>query len=68
MGYAIVLGFCCSCHKHIEFNPHKVPSIRVNGEREPLCRECAERWNTLHPDIARPIMDGAYEGFDENEL
>ena len=68
MGYAIVMGFCIACRKQISFNPHKVPSLLVVGIREPLCKECAEKWNKLHPENARPILDGAYEHFDENEL
>jgi hypothetical protein len=52
----------------IAFNPHKVPSLMINGVREPLCRRCAERWNELHPENARPIQDGAYDYMPEEEL
>jgi hypothetical protein len=68
MGYAIMMGFCVACGIPIQFNPHAVPSIMVNGKREPLCRGCAIRWNELHPENARPIKDDAYEPIDENEL
>lgn len=68
MGYALMFAECCNCHRTIAFNPHVVPSIRINGVKEPLCRECAERWNELHPNEARPILPGAYEPIDENEL
>jgi len=40
----------------------------VNDKREPLCESCANRWNTLHPESARPILEGAYEPMDEIEL
>jgi hypothetical protein len=66
--WAILFGICCACSRTIAFNPHKVPSLMINGSREPLCRECAERWNELHPEMARPIMEGAYEHFPEEEL
>lgn len=68
MGYAMLMGICCACKQVISFNPHKVPSLKINGIREPLCRNCAEKWNTLHPEGARPIQDGAYDPIDENEL
>jgi hypothetical protein len=68
MGYALMFGQCVACKLMISFNPHAVPSIVVNGKREPLCRSCAERWNELHPENARPIRDDAYEAIDENEL
>jgi hypothetical protein len=68
MGYAIMLGFCVACKQPISFNPRKVPSLKVDGIRQPICKSCADRWNVLHPENARPIQDGAYEHFDENEL
>lgn len=68
MGYAIMFGTCAACHKPIGFNPHKVPSLMVDGKREPICETCANRWNELHPENARPILKGAYDHFDENEL
>jgi len=68
MGYAIMFGCCCACGTMISFNPSKVPSLRINGKREPLCEGCANKWNALHPEQARPIQEGAYEPCDENEL
>ncbi len=61
MGYMIVIGDCVACRRRIQFNPYRVPSIRVHGEREPLCEACARRWNLLHPEQARPILPGAYD-------
>jgi hypothetical protein len=68
VGYAIMMGNCCACKRTIAFNPRAVPSLVVNGTREPLCRQCAERWNELHPENARPIRDDAYGPIDEREL
>jgi hypothetical protein len=58
-------GFCVSCERPISFNPELVPSLRVNGEREPVCRGCFKLWNEVHrvskglePVKLRP---GAYE-------
>jgi hypothetical protein len=68
MGFIYVMGECCACHQMIGFNPHKVPSLIINGRREPLCKSCANRWNELHPENARPILKGAFEPIDENEI
>jgi hypothetical protein len=48
MPYMFVIGSCVACHAHITFNPSFVPSIRVNGSREPICRSCHARWNEIH--------------------
>lgn len=68
MGYAIVMGFCGACKAPLSFNPRKVPSIRINGLREPLCLGCVERWCVLHPDAKRPDLNGAYDEVAEDEL
>lgn len=68
MGYALMLGFCVNCKQSISFNPHKVPSLMINGKREPICESCANRWNEMHPENARPIQEGAYSYFPEEEL
>lgn len=68
MGVAIMIGQCVACNDMIRFNPHKVPSLMIRNKREPICRACAEMWNDMHPEIARPILEGAYDFFDENEL
>ena len=71
MGYAMVMAPCCVCGNVVGCNPHRVPSIRINGVREPICRDCVEKYNperirrglepiTIHPD--------AYDGIPEEEL
>lgn len=68
MGYWTILGYCAACKRGpFPFNPYRVPSIRVNGIKEPLCRNCAERWNSLHPDRARPISPEAYAPVAEGD-
>lgn len=44
-GYMFVLGECFGCGKLFTFNAEWVPSIPINGVREPICRECVERAN-----------------------
>ena len=68
MGYAIVMGFCVACKASVQFNPHKVPSIRVNGTREPLCRRCAERWSEIHKQPVPTNLDEAYAPMAEENL
>jgi hypothetical protein len=41
-------GHCIVCKARISFNIDHVPALRVNGEREPLCRSCHEKWNKIH--------------------
>lgn len=48
MAYMFVVGSCINCKKTISFNPNYVPSIRVNGEKEPLCKNCFDGWNQIH--------------------
>ena len=71
MGYVITFGTCASCFRPFGFNPLRVPSVVVNGQREPICRACVERANPkriangLAPIV--PLPD-AYEPCDEGEL
>ena len=67
-GYAFAMGACLRCGQPFTFNPVRVPSIRVNGQREPLCRACVdalnaervklglERW--VIPDDAYLLVEG----------
>ena len=48
MAFMFAIGSCISCHATIAFNPSFVPSIRVNGVREPICASCHARWNEIH--------------------
>ena len=71
MGYVSAMGPCFACHKPFTFNPMRVPSLRINGVREPVCRECVEKANLLRianglePIVIQP---GAYDWADEEEL
>ena len=47
-GYYWAMGSCAACGHLISFNPDYVPSIRIEGKKEPLCRGCAEQWNQIH--------------------
>ncbi len=71
MGYALCTGHCAACGRLFMFNPVRVPSVRINGEREPVCETCMRAANVerrrrnLEPF---DIPSDAYEACDEAEL
>ena len=60
-GYSIILGPCIACRRVFGYNPHHVPSIPIEGVREPLCRGCFELWRQMHPDVEYELHPDAYE-------
>jgi hypothetical protein len=71
MGYAIAMGRCFGCGAVFGFNPVRVPSIRVNGQKEPICQACVTHINPQRrangvPEIT-PAPD-AYSEVNESEL
>jgi hypothetical protein len=60
MGWMFVAGRCAACQTFITFNPDLVPSIRVNGVKEPLCPECVAKWEQIHGQKVN-IHPEAYE-------
>ena len=64
MGYMMVIGPCFGCGRTFSFHPDRVPSITINGIREPICLNCVERANPIRVqnglDPIR-ILPGAYE-------
>jgi hypothetical protein len=72
MGFVYLHCFCIACKAPLACNPVKVPSLVVNGQREPLCRSCFARWNELHRTSKGldpiPLEPDAYEACDEREL
>ncbi len=66
-----VICTCCGCGQPMNCNPHRVPSLRIDGHREPVCRNCVEKVNPMR--IANgldpiEIHPDAYEAISENEL
>jgi len=71
VGYALVIGHCCNCGRLFSFHPNKVPSIRVNGKREPVCGSCIAVANVEREKKGLPIFEvpaGAYEPAPEEEI
>lgn len=65
MAWMQVIGNCIGCEILFSFNATHVPSILVDGVREPLCRDCVNRLNIelenrghqriwVHPDAYEP--------------
>ncbi len=70
MGYYLALVECYGCGRAFTCNPDLVPSVVVEGVREPVCESCVERANPerekngLDPIVPLP---GAYEPAGEAE-
>lgn len=63
-GYTFVLGACWACGRPFTFSPSRVPSLPVNGSREPICQLCMDRANDRRRAMGLepyPILPGAYE-------
>jgi hypothetical protein len=45
MGWMYVIGPCIGCGQIFTFNPDLVPSVRIDGEREPICQNCVDHAN-----------------------
>ena len=48
MGHMLLVCNCINCGVLMGCNPNYVPSIRVDGKREPLCKDCFAAWNEFH--------------------
>lgn len=62
---------CFGCGRVFAFNPHRVPSIPIDGDRKPICRRCVEEINPrriangLEPIVPAP---DAYDPIPEEDL
>lgn len=71
-GYVIIHCECVACRIPIAVNPNYCPSLRINGERKPLCPACHAKWNQIHR-ISKglapiPLHPEAYAPLPESEL
>ena len=48
MTYSLIHSECIGCQQLISYNADHVPSIVVEGQREPLCEACHGEWNQIH--------------------
>ena len=71
MGYVMATSPCFGCGGLFSYNPNKVPSIRIEGVRQPVCRACMDRVNEMRRNKGvpeHPISPDAYEPLNEAEL
>ena len=71
MGYAFMVADCLCCKQPFSFNPNLVPSHRVNGGKEPVCRACIDAANPVRKKKGLAPLTyapGAYDPVDEAEL
>jgi hypothetical protein len=71
-GVVMAFGPCLRCRRLFGFNPHKVPSMRINdGPKEPICEACFDYLNSFRESQGLEPwkrMPDAYEPLDEQEL
>lgn len=71
MGRVSCCSACCVCGEPFFYNPLRVPSIPIDGVREPICQSCVDMVNPqrvangLAPIVPHP---DAYGSCDEHEL
>jgi len=71
MGYALVLARCLVCKRQFSMNPVRVPSFKVDGVKEPICKPCIEFINEKRIEAGTEpfiIAPDAYEACHEEEL
>jgi len=71
MGVFQMLALCVVCNRPFTFHPFKVPSVRVGGVRQPVCRECVDQANVKRHAAGIPPIDvlpGAYDPADESDM
>jgi len=71
MGYAFAVSACIGCGMIFTYNPVYVPSLDVNGNREPVCPSCFEwrqNWREENGLEREPLHPDAYEPCPEEEL
>ena len=69
-GYVICMATCWCCKHPFACNDHKVPSLRIDGVKQPLCRLCVETANTRRLALGQPphfIHPDAYNPRREDE-
>ena len=64
MAYMAVIGECAACHRLFHFNANLVPSLVIDGVRQPICQSCVDRANVKREQNGLPPivpLPGAYE-------
>jgi hypothetical protein len=67
----LLIGTCINCGCTFGCNPNKVPSVRINGNREPVCKDCMDRLIAREEAagiVPKRYADDAYEAIREEDL
>jgi len=64
MGYYFAMSECFGCKQLFSYNPHSVPSIAVDGVRQPVCRTCIERANPIRRERGLPEIIPAHDAYE----
>lgn len=65
MGFYTIFGACYSCGKMFSFHPHKVPSLSVKGERQPICKDCIDRVNPIRKEKGLPPITYSEDAYGD---
>lgn len=71
MGYAYATSCCFGCGQLFSYNPMRVPSIRIDGDRKPVCLACVDRVNPRRIEQGLPPivpLPDAYQPCNEEDL
>jgi hypothetical protein len=71
MAYVLVTSACFGCKRLFSYHPNKVPSIPIEGERQPICQACVDEVNPRRIKNGLPpikVLPGAYEPADEDDV
>jgi hypothetical protein len=71
LGYTLAIAPCLWCRRPFGFNPMKVPSIKINETKEPICEGCFDMLNQMRKEKGLPLWErlpDAYDACEEDEL
>ncbi len=70
-GYVSILGPCLTCGRVFSYHPNRVPSVRIKGNREPVCQTCIDLANVKRKAKGLPPLEvkpDAYDACPESEV
>jgi hypothetical protein len=71
MGFCLCTSECYGCKRPFSYNPRYVPSLTINGTKEPFCLNCINAANIVRKEKGiAPLVPHpqAYEPLPEEEL
>lgn len=68
MAYMMCHGNCVNCGNLFSFNPDTVPSVRVKGLREPICKPCVDWANAIRQERGLPLIPIMRDSYEAQEV